>query len=433
MQRKLKNDFALASRGTGRVVAAAWMLVTACGPWAVPAVAQDAACRQQPTSACVFAAAEEAASALTLAGPRAGAFKYLALAYARLGRLDEARTAVAPSPFVGCDLCDLAKAAAQAGHFEPAMDVARSIPSPEERAWAWILVARAAVTAGKGDLALRAIETAQQVPGQSATVALAKALELARAGRFDQALVDQALEVAGGIGDAVTRAGTLERVAGALADAGRLDQAVRVAGQITEPSMHALALAAVGLAFAGAGQIAPADQLFDEAWRVARDASDVYQWNRPLRAWVQADIAVTMGKANRVALAETRADGIDDQFKRAWALAKIGEALAQAGDDTQARRLFERGVAVVRRLGRPYLSSVVRIVARAGHIDAAEQLVAMIDSGYVQADVLGDIAIAAAERGRYDQALRIIYSIPVGGAYARTQSVPKSECSIPKG
>src|SRR5262245_30829391 len=106
---------------TLRVAASASILVIAAA-WTAPAAALDPACRERPTSACVFQAAEQAAQLLS-PDIRAEAFDILAMAYARLNRIDGAIEASRRSTKRDEILITIATERADAGRFNEALQI----------------------------------------------------------------------------------------------------------------------------------------------------------------------------------------------------------------------------------------------------------------------------------------------------------------------
>ena len=122
-------------------------------------------------------------------------------------------------------------------------------------------IAEALAQAGHAEQALEAAgEIADAKTRAGVLGAIAKGL--AQAGH-----AEQALEAAGEIADAKTRAGVLGAIAKGLAQAGHAEQALEAAGEIADAKTRAGVLGAIAEALAQAGHV-------EQSWLVANDARD---------------------------------------------------------------------------------------------------------------------------------------------------------------
>ncbi|MEM2030877.1 MAG: tetratricopeptide repeat protein, partial [Archaeoglobaceae archaeon] len=155
-------------------------------------------------------------------------------------------------------LSNIAEALAEAGRFDEALKVARSI-SDKSRWRSWTL----------------------------SNIATA----LAKAGRSEEAneIFDEALKIARSISESIPdkeeRSWALGDIVEVLTKAGRFDEALKVARSISNESSRSEALSNIATALAKAGR-------FDEALKIARDISDKSQWRSVALAEIAKTIAI---------------------------------------------------------------------------------------------------------------------------------------------
>jgi tetratricopeptide (TPR) repeat protein len=402
---------------TLRLASATSILIIAFSAWPGSAAALDPACRAQPTSACMLEAVEQAARLLPPGIVNPG-YDTLAVAYARLGRLDKATAALRRSTDANEVLISIAVERAQAGRFDEALQIARRIREPEWLVLALLGVARVAIKAGEADLVRRIADEAGQaqanVGGRLSRSLAWKAEVLVWRGR-----VDEALQLAGTVTDADDRSVALRDLVFTLIETGRIEAAARVAGQITEPLARLNALVNVAGVLARAGQDGHADALFEEAGQLVEKVGDKHgrvhdQGDKHERVHAQVAFVSGLARGGRLERAAALAGTIGDAVESARALAEIGERYMRAGQAAQARRLFQQAADSVAGHGDQERIMVIEIVARAGDLDEAVRLAAAVTDKADARTVLAEaIARGAAANGRYELARRFIGTMPV--------------------
>ncbi|MEM2191712.1 MAG: tetratricopeptide repeat protein, partial [Archaeoglobaceae archaeon] len=307
----------------------------------------------------------------------------------------------------------VAVALAEAGRFDEALKVARSIPYEYSRSWALISIAKALAEAGKFDKALEVAKSIFSEPHRS--IALREVAKvIAEAGRFDEAL-----KVARDIYDEYSRLWALKEVAIALAKAGRseeaneiFDEALKVARSISDKFDRSTALEVVARALAEVGRSEEANEILDEALKAARSISDEIR-----RSAVLDSIARDLAEAGRFDEALKVARDIISDRLRSIALISIAEALAEAGRFDEALK-FARSLSDGLYTRSSALSSVAKVIAEAGRFDEALEVARGIYNEYYRSTALGGIAEALAKAGRseeankiFDEALKVARSI----------------------
>ena len=257
----------------------------------------------------------------------------------------------------GAALSALAQAAAVAGEFDSAEDLARAITNAREQAAALSALAQAAGVAGEFDRAGRLLSQAEDLAcaiddryWQAAALTPAVAQAAAATGEFDRAE-----DLARAITDPYRQAAALSAVAQAAAAAGEFDQARRLLSQaedlnrtITLVTEQAAALKALAPTAAATGE-------FDRAVDLARAITDPYRQAEALSALAQA--AAGTGEFDRagrlLSQAEDLARTITDPDRQAEALSALAQAAAGTGEFDRAGRLLSQAEDLARAITDP--------------------------------------------------------------------------------
>jgi tetratricopeptide (TPR) repeat protein len=311
---------------------------------------------------------------------------------------------------------------------QEALDAARGIGQEPHRSGALAALAPRLAEAGRLEQALQVAREIRDAVTRAATLA-----ELGQ--------VEDALDVARGIAFEWARADALVGLAPYLAEAGRLEQAVDVARRIRLDWTRARTLAALG-------QV-------EEALDVARGIGD--EWSR---AGALRELAPYLAEAGRLEQALQVARGVRDDGDRANALAELGEVeealdvargishegarartlaslapyLAEAGrvealdvargivdEEARANALAELGeveeaLDVARGIGDEWsrARTLVKLVPRlteAGRVERALELARGIGDEWARAGALAELAPRLAQAGRLEQALELVRRI----------------------
>jgi tetratricopeptide (TPR) repeat protein len=286
---------------------------------------------------------------------------------------------------------DVLRALANAGEHASAVQQAKQVllavePMTDDRQKVFILanVARTLARAGEGVRAIEVVEQALRSAqatedrGHALLVlpllieALVQAGERARATQVIE-LVQQA---AGSIGDPDERAGVLTTVAMALVYVDKLMEAVELA-ELTLPAAEAIenaeqqdfALIDIFRVLLGAGKL-----------ERALEVVAVIPPNSGLNSQVLSSVARLAARDGELDTALQAAEALGDPGERAFALAGIAEALAEAGDLVQAQRVVERALQAAEALGDPgerafALAGIAEALAEAGDLVQAQRVV----------------------------------------------------------
>ncbi|MCS7224686.1 MAG: tetratricopeptide repeat protein, partial [Armatimonadetes bacterium] len=105
------------------------------------------------------------------------------------------------------------------------------------------------------------------------------------------------------------------------------------------------------------------------------------------------------------------AERIEDQEACSRGLMLIGIALAQAGQDERALRVFEQAVTVAESIESWWrwsaLTDIVTALAESGLLEEALSVAERIEDDWERSHSLTDIAIAVAKKGRFDEAVAV--------------------------
>ena len=247
-------------------------------------------------------------------------------------------------------LYEIAKAQAEIGDIAEAMQTAREISSLEGvdvllRASAFRDIAR--VQADMGDkLGARetlteAIQTAGRINEAHSRARALSSIARVQADMGDKLgakeTLTEAIQTAGRINEVHSRAGALSGIATAQTDMGdeigaseTFAEAMQAAGRINNAMSRVIALRLIATAQAETGAKIGARKTLAEAIQTAREISSLK--GIPLRAWAFRDIAKVQAKIGDIAMAMQIAGTIDDVGSRSGALSDIAVAQAETGD-----------------------------------------------------------------------------------------------------
>lgn len=325
-----------------------------------------------------------------------------------------------------------------AGHADAAADLARTIPHPDRKASALVVVARAVAHAGREDDAAALAHEAAAVARSDTNLdrkaqilaMVARALAAAGCDGDAAALADEAAAVARAAKNPDREAETLAAVARTLAAFGRTDEAAAAARAIAHADRRASALVIVARALADAGRTDSALALARTIDKPDREAEALVVAVRALAdtgrmeeaaaltrtitvARRQADARVIMARAladegrtdDALALART----VKDPDGRGQALVGVARALAASGRTDEAVGLARTITDQKRRsLG---LVGIVRTLAGAGRTAEALSLSRTITYPLRRSQSLAIIACAVARDGHTANALALARTI----------------------
>ncbi|NEC68881.1 hypothetical protein [Streptomyces sp. SID9727] len=293
----------------------------------------------------------------------------------------------------------VARAAANAGHWDRAETIAHSVEEVSGgRDAALALVARAALDAGGVERAVEIIATIETTrPRILALAALAGASEAS--GNRDDAVKVMDWLVAGmaEAGDELDESSVLA-LAEAVADAGGVDQCERVARMIQDFALRARALAAVARAAARGGHLGRATALVDEAEATARGIGGPHDRKRTLASLIET-INGTANQEQAVVVlgGETAlARPVEGTSVRIRTLAVVSEVIAWTGDHARAAALaaeIEEALAAASSHGNEeLLAALARAAAGTGHPERAEKLADRITHPEIRSRILAHLA-----------------------------------------
>jgi len=292
-------------------------------------------------------------------------------------------------------LSGIAKAMAEAGQIDRALQIAQKIEFALDRSLALWGIAFAMAGAGQFD---RALQVAQKIENASVrSWALSDIAEaMAKAGQFDRAL-----QTAQKIEDASDRFLVLKDIAIAMARAGQFDLALQAAQKIEYASERSEVLGGIALVMAKAGQTERANKTFQLALQTAQKIEDAWARSGALR-----EIAIAMAVAGQTKranetfqLALQAAQKIKDAWERSEALRDIAAAIARTGQ-------FDRALQVAQKIEDTSdrslaLRDIAAAMAEAGQIDYAVKVAEKIDDPVLRLQAFA--AIMAAKRGKGNQ------------------------------
>ncbi|MEM1751675.1 MAG: protein kinase [Archaeoglobaceae archaeon] len=130
------------------------------------------------------------------------------------------------------------------------------------------------------------------------------------------------------------------------------DEALKVARSISDKYWRSRALSNVAEAFSKAGRSEEADKIFDEALEVARSISDEKR-----RSSALSGVAVALANAGRIDEALKVARSISSRYWCASALSNVAEAFSKAGRSEEADKIFDEALEVARDISDKYWRS----------------------------------------------------------------------------
>jgi tetratricopeptide (TPR) repeat protein len=225
----------------------------------------------------------------------------------------------------------IAAGMAKVGMFEQALKVAKGIENAWERADTLVTIAGEMAKAGMFEQALKVAEGIENAWGR-ADALRGIAGEMAKAEMFEQDLkvVDEEIE------RKQKRADALREIAGEMAKVGMserakevFEKALKVAEEIGEAWDRARALSEIATGMAKAGMMERAKEVFDQALKVGEGIEEEAFW---WRAWALGAIAAGMAKAGMFKQALKVAEGIEEEFWRAWTLGTLLEIVHGRGE-----------------------------------------------------------------------------------------------------
>jgi hypothetical protein len=312
-------------------------------------------------------------------------------------------------------LATVVKALTEAGQWEIAKQIARSIRRDDAKAQVLTALTKALTEAGQWD---HAEQTARSISGNwpseyeafqaTALATVAEALIEARQW-------ERATKITRSISDRDAKAQVLTALTKALTEAGQWEYAKQIARSITgcpryqAEAFRATALATVAKALIEAGQ-----------WHRARQI--VYSIRHDdAKAQVLTALAKSLAEIDRdralalAADAEEIAHSIADRDLRIRALTSVVEALAQVREWDRAERIARSVTGNWSLQVEDYQATALAMVAKAlieaGEWDRAEQIAHMIPSDDIQAEVLIALAKALTKAGDCERAEQTAYTV----------------------
>ncbi|GAA1009681.1 hypothetical protein Aple_021890 [Acrocarpospora pleiomorpha] len=272
------------------------------------------------------------------------------------------------------ELRDLARVLMEAGHFDAAEALARSITDSRFQAQALHDLIGALTPIEQFD---RAEVLAQSIadPTYQARALRILASALGKARQLDRAtqVAEQAQTIACHISDPESQARALRDLVGAFAKAEQFDRAEAIAQSIADPTHQARALRILASALDEAGQ-------FDRAKQIAQRAQTIPQPST-------------------------------DAASQAETLTVRARVLARAGELDYARKVARQAERVARSIASPDLHSktmttLVRALAETEQFDHAEVFARSITNPNCQAKALTALAMSLSKAGRLDHAVQ---------------------------
>ena len=312
---------------------------------------------------------------------------------------------------VGAALTDAGLPGAAKAVFEQAVQAALAIWQGDVRVEQLQLNAAAQVKAGLFQAALQTAQTMEN-PYHHAEIACLIAAAQARSGHCELAL-----QTAQALNSPHDRMMALEGIAKAQAESGQHEAALQTAQSIDYPYARATALVAIAAAQVEAGQYAVARFTFEQRVRI-EPTNDIP--SECAKAMVV--IATVQAMAGQHDAALQTAQTIDNPIKRAEVLEAIAAAQVNAGQHEATRLTFEQWLTTAQAIEYSgdrdnALRAVAWTQARAGQYEAALQTA---QSAGNPAGALLAIAEAQAKAGRQEAALQTAQMIddPYGRAMA---------------
>jgi tetratricopeptide (TPR) repeat protein len=228
--------------------------------------------------------------------------------------------------------------------------------------------------------------------GLRASALVVVAVEMAKAGMFEQAL-----KVAEEIERAEERASALSAIAEEMAMVGMgeqakeiFDQALKVAEEIENAFRKAEVLGAIAKAMTKAGMAEWAKEIFEQALKIVAEEERVL-----------VAIAVEMARAGMFEQTLKVAERIKWARGRAEALGAIAKELSRAGMVEQAKEVFDQALKVVEEIENAWqrakaLEAIAKEMVKAGEVEGAVGIVKRATG--IRTEVLPSILEALAER-----------------------------------
>jgi tetratricopeptide (TPR) repeat protein len=233
------------------------------------------------------------------------------------------------------------------------------------------------------------------------------AVELARAGRYEQAI-----QLAETIQNSDAKVYTLQLIAIELAKGGKFKNAIQLVESIQKASISAFLLSKIAIEQIKAGKDEQAADLFSQAIQAAESIQDIKS-----KAFALKRIAVELAKAGRYEQAIQLAESIQADYPKVSALGDIAIEQIKAGKDEQAADLFSQAIQAAESFD-DISSKVLTLnhftieLARAGRYEQAIQLAETTQRTSSKTSALDRIAVELARAGRYEQAIQLAESIP---------------------
>jgi lipopolysaccharide biosynthesis regulator YciM len=181
-----------------------------------------------------------------------------------------------------------------------------------------------------------------------------------------------------------------------LGELGQVEGAVEVAGLVLDDESKRKLT-----------KIWASKRLFEQTLKVAEGIEDAWE-----RAGALAAIAKGMAKAGMVDRALKVAEGIEGARKRAEALREIAEGMAKAGMTDWAKEVFEQALKVAEGIEEAWrraeaLAAIAKGMAKAGMVEQALKVAEGIEDAREPAEALREIAEGMAKAGMIDWAKEV--------------------------
>lgn len=306
--------------------------------------------------------------------------------------------------------------------------------------------------AGQYNQALQIVESIQPIKYDNSeiepsniyrTIALYQlAAKATEAGHYDQALEFIEKLGNGGVmygGYEDNKAKALTKVVDEATKAESSAKAVQILTQALELTKtldqkdRADTIAEIAVNYAQVGQQLKAEQLLNQALRIALAIEDTYVANK---ADALAEVAASYAQVGQQAKAEQLLNqALQKANGTALSLAEVAVSYAQVGQQAKAEQVINQALQIVKTAKgdkKNKLTEIATKYAEVGLYDQALQVVELKDRWYVHRnpdvlnwaftypDALSEIALMYAEAGRYDLALQTAKSIKYGGNRADT-------------
>jgi tetratricopeptide (TPR) repeat protein len=312
-------------------------------------------------------------------------------------------------------LCKLSSALAQAGCFNEAGKVARTIPEGKwKRAEALSMLANVlaevAQTKAARTIFTEARKAASITNDSSAIEAISNlAAVLAKTGyeAEAEALFIKIREAQHTHEDDYEQAQILSALAVALAQAGRFTDAEEVIDRISsENSYRVKALSALALALEKYGQTVEADRVFTEAQKAAHKP----MLHTSLYALPLSGLVTALAQVGRLNEAMENAHDINDDLQKVQALSAVASALANAGCMPQAEKVFTqayKAAYTIESYGRwiGAIGALAAALSQAGYFNKAREVIQVIQDDRDRLEALSGLAAPLAKTGRFAGAL----------------------------